>query len=155
MIFFPYKEAQTKLITVGYNVGGVYYNFKDTTIFNETSMLIPTHSLNVGASFTQTWGSLEAGSFAASFLTDFNKYRYGAWLSTDVRLFKGLSISGYLSYNVIRDQINIRKGGASEEEVLLQQQELQTNYNFYTYFGISYRFGSIYNNVVNPRFNYG
>ncbi|MFM9986929.1 MAG: hypothetical protein ACKVOK_16935 [Flavobacteriales bacterium] len=153
--FFPYKEAQTKLITLAYNIGGVYFNFKDTTIFNETKTLVPTHSLNLGASFTQTWGSLEAGSFAATFLSDFNKYRYGAWMSADVRLFKGLSVSGYFSYNVIRDQINIRKGGASEQEVLLQQQELQTNYNFYTYFGISYRFGSIYNNVVNPRFNYG
>lgn len=153
--FFPYKVAQTKLITLAYNIGGVYFNFQDTTIFDETETIVPTHSLNLGTSFTQTWGSLEGGAFGATFLNDFEKYRYGVWLSTDVRVFKGLSISGYMSYNVIRDQINIRKGGASQEDVLLQQKELQTNYNFYTYFGITYRFGSIYNNVVNPRFNYG
>jgi hypothetical protein len=71
-----------------------------------------------------------------------------------VRIFKGLSLNSYISYNVQRDQVNIRLNGASEEEVLLQQQELLSNYDFYAYMSLSYRFGSIYNNVVNPRFNF-
>jgi hypothetical protein len=75
------------------------------------------------------------------------------WMNGDVRIFKGLSASGYASFNIQRDQINIRLDGASQEEVLLQQQELLSNYSFYCYVGLSYRFGSIYNNVVNPRFN--
>jgi hypothetical protein len=36
--------------------------------------------------------------------------------------------------------------------VLTQQRQLQTGYRYFTNFGISYRFGSIFNNVVNPRF---
>ena len=55
-------------------------------------------------------------------------------------------------YSRIRDQINLRKGSASPEEVLLRQRQLATGFSYFFGFGVSYRFGSIYNNVVNPRF---
>jgi hypothetical protein len=38
------------------------------------------------------------------------------------------------------------------DEVLLQQQVLATNYSYYSSISFNYRFGSIYNNVVNTRF---
>jgi hypothetical protein len=151
---FPYKEAQTKLVTFSYNIGAKYYDFQDTTIFNKTTLLAPAHGLNVGSSFTQDWGSFSGGIYASSFLNEFERYRYGSWINFDVRIFKGLSVSSYMSFNLVRDQVNIRKQGATDAEVLLQQQELLTDYNFYTYLGLSYRFGSIYNNVVNPRFDF-
>jgi hypothetical protein len=151
---FPYKEAQNKLITLSYNIGARYYDFQDTTIYNEISTLVPVHGINIGSSFTQAWGSFSGGIYGSSFLNNNDRYRYGGWINLDVRIFKGLSFSSYASFNVVRDQINIRKSGASDAEVLLRQQELQTDYNLYTYMGISYRFGSIYNNVVNPRFDY-
>ncbi|MDZ7341730.1 MAG: hypothetical protein ONB27_10280 [candidate division KSB1 bacterium] len=42
--------------------------------------------------------------------------------------------------------------GATLEEVLLRQRQLETSYNYWTSIGLSYTFGSIYNNIVNPRF---
>jgi hypothetical protein len=47
----------------------------------------------------------------------------------------------------------LRQADASEEEVLLQLRQLATSYSYYVSFGISYRFGSPFNNVVNTRFN--
>ena len=44
------------------------------------------------------------------------------------------------------------KGGATPEEILLRRKELETNFEYFTSFGFTYTFGSIYNNVVNPRF---
>lgn len=70
-------------------------------------------------------------------------------------------ISGGLSFNVFmfgsyqRDQIYLSKGLASQQDVLTRQRQLATNYNYYTYFGLSYRFGSKVNNFVNPRFEGG
>jgi hypothetical protein len=58
-----------------------------------------------------------------------------------------------MSYSIQRDQVNIRLDGASQEEVLLQQQQLLTGFEMNAYVGLSSRCGSIYNNVVNPRFN--
>ena len=43
-------------------------------------------------------------------------------------------------------------GGASTEEILLELKRLATNYSARLEMGISYRFGSMYSNVVNPRF---
>jgi hypothetical protein len=151
---FPYKEAQTKLITLTYSAGLNYFRFQDTTIFNQTEATVPVHRFNVGTAFTQKWGSLSGGMYASQFLNDPTKYRYGGWINFDVRIFRGLSVNAYMNYDAINDQINLRKGGASSEEVLLAQQELATNFSYYVWCGLNYRFGSIYNNVVNPRFNF-
>ena len=51
-----------------------------------------------------------------------------------------------------RDQITLKKGTTTAEDILTRQHEMETDYNFWVNFGLSYTFGSIYNNVVNPRF---
>jgi hypothetical protein len=48
--------------------------------------------------------------------------------------------------------LSLRRGDASNEEILVRQRELATGYEYEFGFGISYTFGSIFNNVVNPRF---
>ena len=51
----------------------------------------------------------------------------------------------------IRDQLYLPRGVASNEEVLVRQRQLATSYSYQVYASISYSFGSIFNNVVNPR----
>jgi len=53
---------------------------------------------------------------------------------------------------MIHDQLSLPAGGATQEEILLHRQELETAYSYWGSMGISYTFGSIYNNIVNPRF---
>ena len=54
-----------------------------------------------------------------------------------------------------RDQIYLPRGAASTEEILLRQRQLLTGYQYFFEFGFSYTFGSIFNNIVNPRFGGG
>jgi hypothetical protein len=42
-----------------------------------------------------------------------------------------------------------------KEVILLRQRQLLTGYQYYFNFGISYSFGSLFNNIVNPRFGGG
>lgn len=56
------------------------------------------------------------------------------------------------NYSLIHDQLALSKGEATQEEILLNQQELETQYSYRGSMGISYTFGSIFNNIVNPRF---
>jgi hypothetical protein len=151
--YFPYQEAQTKSLTMVYRAGFTYYDFQEETIFNKTVDRIPSQSLTIAASFTKDWGQLSTGVEVASFLNDFDRNHLFFWCNYEVRIFKGLSASSWMSYSIQRDQVNIRLDGASQEEVLLQQQQLLTGFEMNAYVGLSYRFGSIYNNVVNPRFN--
>lgn len=150
---YPYKEAQTKSLTLVYRAGFTYYDFQETTIYNKSVERIPAHSFTVSASYTKDWGQFSSGVEVASFLNDFSKNHLFFWCNYEVRIFKGLSANSWMSYAVQRDQINIRMNGASQEELLLQQQELQTDFELNAHLGLSYRFGSIYNNVVNPRFD--
>ncbi|NOZ55257.1 MAG: hypothetical protein GXO73_00510, partial [Calditrichaeota bacterium] len=59
------------------------------------------------------------------------------------------------SISRIHDQLSLPKKGASREEVLLRRRMLATTYSYFVSFGVSYTFGSIYTNIVNPRFGGG
>jgi hypothetical protein len=85
-------------------------------------------------------------------LSDLSQYRLGVFGGVEVRLFKGFSLEVSGDYARVRDQRNLPKAGASDEEILVRMKELATGYRYYFSVGISYSFGSIFNNVVNPRF---
>ncbi len=72
-----------------------------------------------------------------------------------VRILKGLSVRLRGGVARINDQLSLVRGEASEAEILLQLQELATSYNLDGEIGVTYTFGSIYNNIVNPRFGNG
>jgi hypothetical protein len=59
------------------------------------------------------------------------------------------------NYSRIRDQLALQAEGLSDDEVLLQLRQLQTGFRYSVSMGLSYRFGSILNNIVNPRFDGG
>jgi hypothetical protein len=73
----------------------------------------------------------------------------------NARLFKGFSFDMFCSLSLLRDQLYLSKGGATEEEILLRRRQLSTSYSYFMGIGLSYTFGSIFNNVVNPRFEGG
>ena len=70
-----------------------------------------------------------------------------------LRLIKGLSLNVNGSGSMVHNQLSIPKGDYSIEDVLLERAELQTQFTYFASIGFSYSFGSIYNNIVNPRFN--
>jgi hypothetical protein len=73
----------------------------------------------------------------------------------DVRLFKGFSVNVGGSASRVHDQLYLKAGEATDEEILLRRRQLATAYRYRLQAGISYTFGSIFNNIVNPRFREG
>jgi hypothetical protein len=108
----------------------------------------------MGVNYITKWGSANAALVYSNYLYDFNKNNLNFYSNVNVRLFKGLSLSCFLYLSIIHDQLSLPKEGATYEEVLLQQHQLATQYSYNFNFGITYTFGSIYNNIVNPRFDY-
>lgn len=82
---------------------------------------------------------------------DLNKNRISIDSRLSIRVFKGLSVNFSSNYDYVQDQLSLPKGDASLEEVLLGKRQLATTYGISVSAGISYSFGSIYNNVVNTR----
>lgn len=73
--------------------------------------------------------------------------------NSDVRIGSGLSFFANLNANIVHNQIYLVKGNITEQELLTRQRQLGSTFNYYTSFGLAYRFGSILNNFVNPRFD--
>ena len=69
-------------------------------------------------------------------------------------LLKGLSLQVRGRAAAIHNQLCLAKGDLSDSGVLLKLQEMQTEYSFEGGVGFVYTFGSIYNNIVNPRFGH-
>lgn len=152
---YPYREATRRQLTVAYRIGASQIAYRDTTIYNQIEELLPEHTLAAGYEVTQPWGEIDLGVNASQYLHEPERYAVQLDGSVDVRITQGLSLSLGGNVAFIQNQINLPKGDADLEEVLLRRRQLETNYRAGLNFGFRYRFGSIYNNIVNPRFGGG
>jgi hypothetical protein len=85
-------------------------------------------------------------------LTDFSKNRLEFWGGVSLHVFRGMAVNFSGRYSNIHDQIWLAKSQASLEDILLGGKALATSYYYGLSVGVSYTFGSIYTNIVNPRF---
>lgn len=152
---FPYKESTNHYFGFTYKAGFQYLNYKEETIFLQMEELRFQENISFDISFNQKWGQISGSASFGHYFHDLSKNNLSFSAYTDLRLYKGLSLNfnGYYAFQ--RDQLNIVKGNITNEDLLTRRRQLDSNYSFYTSFGIRYRFGSLFNNVVNPRFEGG
>jgi hypothetical protein len=149
---FPYSESTRRQLRMLYSIGYNYVNYIDTTIYDQTEEGHLQHSFSASYEVVQKWGSINVSFEYSNYLHDWSKNNLSLDGFIDLRIAKGLSVNFGGGASLIHDQLGLVKGGATTEEVLLQRKELATQFQYFTSFGFSYTFGSIYNNVVNPRF---
>jgi len=152
---FPYSKSTHRQLRFLYGIGPSIRLYNDTTIYNEIDEVLWMHQLQVAYQVQEKWGSVNLALQGSNFFHDFSKNRLELNGSVSVRILKGLSVRMGGSVAKINDQLSLVKGEASEADILLQLQELETGYNINVRMGITYTFGSIYNNIVNPRFGNG
>ncbi len=153
--YFPYKESSRKQLRIQYRVGYGYTYYRDTTIYNKIEEGLFGQQLAIAVEFRQPWGSVSSSLQGSTFLPDISKYSIRMWSGVYLRILKGLSLSIRGDAAYIQDQLSLPKADATPEEILLKQRQLATQFDYSINIGFSYTFGSIYNNVVNPRFGYG
>ncbi len=152
---FPYSESTRRMLTLQYTIGADALDYTAETIYGKTTEKLLDHKLETSLSLRQPWGTTSGSVQFSQYLTAPSKYSVSAFGSANVRLFKGFSFNVYTNLSRTRDQIFLPRGEASTEEILVRQRQLATGYRYYVNFGISYSFGSIFNNIVNPRFGGG
>ncbi len=150
---FPYAESTRKQVRMMYSTGPVFHHYYDTTIYDKMYEQLWGHRLDIAAEVIQKWGSLDAYLGWKNYFHDWSKNNLAFRGSMNIRIAKGLQIKISGGASMIHNQLNLPKAGASTEDILLRQKELATQYSFSTNLTIFYTFGSIYNNVVNPRFD--
>lgn len=153
--YFDYKEFTRRQLTLFYSLGIAHFDYKATTVYGVTDETRPLQSMTVSWNARQPWGNVNWQLFGQQYLHDLDKNSYGMSAYVDLRIAKGLAFNFGGSYTRVNDQLYLPRGELSDNEVIARQQALATNFRYNLNFGLSYTFGSIFNTVVNPRFNAG
>jgi len=150
--FFPYSQSTRRQLRALYKIGYGSYRYREETIYEKTSENLWNESLSITLELNEPWGTAEFSLEGSHFFHDLKKNRLVVSGELSLRIYKGLSLDIEGRYSKIRDQLSLPREGATLEEILLRQRELASGYKKSIEIGLSYRFGSVFSNVVNPRF---
>jgi len=149
---FPYSESTRRQFRIMYRLG--YHNNKyfEETIYGKTEEILYSQRLDATVELREKWGSINTTLTGSHYLHDFDKNQLRLSGFFSFRIFEGFELTAHGRVSMIHDQISLPKEEATEEEILLQRKQLSTQYNYSVRLGVRFTFGSIYNNIVNPRF---
>ena len=148
---FPYEESTRKAVTFLYSLEVAYFNYRQITVEDKLSEVRPRHRLEIGVGVTQPWGNIWGQVEAIQYLDEPKVHRITLDAGLSFRIFRGFDLDLGAEFARIKDQFFLPAEGLSDEDILLERQARETNYAFDLSVGFSYRFGSKFNNVVNPR----
>ncbi|MEL7342436.1 MAG: hypothetical protein AAGM67_18285, partial [Bacteroidota bacterium] len=134
--FFPYDEVARREFTIAYRTGYLYRDYLEETLYGRLDEHLWNQSLSVDLRIREPWGAIFAGLRGSHFFHDFSKNRLAFNSRVNWRVFKGLNMNVRGDFALINDQLNLPKGDASLEDILLAQTQLATNYNVFLSAGL-------------------
>jgi len=96
--------------------------------------------------------TISVSAEGSHYFHDLSKYRVDTFGIINLRLYKGFSVFVLGGYSWIHDQLSLLGREPTFEEILLRLRELPMNSNHFVAVGFQFTFGSIFTNVINPRF---
>lgn len=150
---FPWREATRRQLVAILTTGARFYDYAEETIYGRRWELRPATALVVAGQTRQAWGSADASLEHSRFLHRADSYSIRFDGSLEIRLSRGLALNIGAYGQKVNDQLFLPRGDATDEEVLTRQRALATAYRYGVGIGLSFTFGSIYNTIVNPRFD--
>jgi hypothetical protein len=153
--FFPYEEATRRSLTAYYEIGSVYRDYFEVTRDGKLEETRGEQALTLSLSQRQTWGNASIRLRGSNYLHDFDRHNVSLFGSLSFRITRGLDVNFGTSYSRVNDQLYLSGEGLTDEERFLRLRQEATDYEASIRFGVSYTFGSIFNNVVNNRFGRG
>lgn len=151
---YPYSEFARRQFPLCLGITFNHRDYYEETIYDKTSELLSKVFMSGTHVINGRWGSVINVVEGSFYTHDFSKNNFELVNIFDFRLFKGFSINALMVVNIIHDQLFLEKGDLTVEEVLLSRKQVETSYSYYISIGFSYSFGSMFQNVVNPRFGY-
>jgi hypothetical protein len=153
--YFPYSESNRRFLLARYVVSVNKVEYIDTTVFNTLAETVYQHEVNVDYEAREPWGNANIGMGLSQYLDRTDAWSFNVRGFVRYRIFRGFSVNVNGSYRRVRDQVYLPKEELSEEDILLGRRQLPTASEMDFRVGLSYSFGSIFNNAVNERFRSG
>ncbi|MFC2123678.1 hypothetical protein ACFLU5_02605 [Bacteroidota bacterium] len=148
---FPWEEVDRRTFTLAYRIGIRENNYIEETIYGKFNEMLSYESLTVSLRMIQKWGDIRLTLSGSHYFENLEWYSAQLNSSFDVRLTKNLSFYANLRLESVHNQVYLPIGELTEEERLLRQRAMATTYEISIGGGFRFRFGSIYNNIVNRR----
>ena len=152
---FPYEESTHREFRLLYRAGFKCVDYTSMTIYDKLKEDLWYQSLSASFEIKERWGSVMLFANASNYFHDFSKNHLMFFTRLNLRLFEGLSLNIRASASSVHDQLSLERGGATEQDILLHRKEIATQYEYSFSVGFRYTFGSIFSNIVNPRFGNG
>jgi hypothetical protein len=149
---FPYSQSTRRQLRFLYRIGFNSVKYREETIYDKMEETLWKQSLSITFDIKEKWGSISTTLGYSQYLHDASFYRLTLFNILNIRVIKGLNFFAFGGGSRIHDQLSLVKGDISLDEVLLRRTQLETGYDYFAAVGLSFTFGSIYTNVVNPRF---
>ncbi|UCC25744.1 MAG: hypothetical protein JSU98_01355 [Gemmatimonadales bacterium] len=150
--YFPWQESTRRRLVALYTLGIEYREYEEITVFEKLSELLWRHQFDLQFRQQESWGSANFGVEARQYLQHSDEYQVQLTGNVNYRLIRGLGLDLRANYEIIHDQRYLSGAGLTPEEILTRRRALATGSRLSFEVGISYRFGSIFNNIVNARF---
>ena len=148
---FPWDSSDRKVFTIAYRINAHNFKYIEPTIYNKMSENRFSQSVRIAILLRQQWGNFDSYLKWSNYFFDFSKNRLSSWNDISINISRGLSIFSNIEIELIHDQLYLPSSEATLEELLLQQRQLETNFDVSINLGIRFTFGSIYNNIINHR----
>ena len=149
--YFPWRDATSRQLIAAFALGGRYYDYKETTIYDLDTEVRPIARAILAGESRQQWGTIDGAMRYTHYLHDAKTYNLSFNGRAQFRLTRGLALELRGDAAKVNDQLYLRRGGATDSEVLTRQRALATNFRIGGSIGLTFTFGSIYNTIVNPR----
>src|SRR5512138_2556172 len=150
--FFRYSQSTRRQLRALYTLSLRANRYRETTVFGKLKETLVQESLSLSLDLREKLGTISVAVEAENYLQHFAQYRVNTFSVVNLRLYKGLSVYVLGGYSWIHDQRSLLGREPTYEELLLRLRELPMNDNYFVAVGFQFQFGSIFTNVINPRF---
>ncbi len=148
---FPYQESTRRQLTFRYMIEAAAFWYMEETVEGNMEEILPRHRLIVGAAVQQPWGEIHGSVTGVQYLHDLETHSITAFANLEYRLFRGFNFDIDVEIARVKDQFYLSAAGLDPEDIYLRRRDRETDFRYELSVGFSYRFGSKFANIVNPR----
>ncbi len=149
---FPYSQSTRRQLRLLYRLSVQPVRYREETVLDKTRETLFRESLSATLDLREKWGTVSVSAQGSHCFHDFRKNRVNLFGIVNLRLYKGLSVFVLGSQSWINDQLSLIKREPTFEERLLRLREVPMSSSYFVSVGFQFTFGSIFTNVINPRF---
>jgi len=149
---FPYSQSTRRQLRALYKVAVIPVKYREETVYGKLRETLFQESLSLSLDLREKLGTISLSVEASNYLHDLAKYRVDTFSIVNLRLYKGFSVYVIGGYSWIHDQLSLLGREPTYEEQLLRLRALPMHSNYFAAVGFQFQFGSIFTNVINPRF---